>query len=94
MEEDRSGTRFPRAGGITKGTVPFSALLPPKIPPQMGYVNEPSRIETEAKKAESPLGCWPCGLLRTSLEVILVPRAGLDSVAKRTRTNRLYCLIS
>ncbi len=48
----------------------------------MGYVNEPSRIETEAQKTKNPLGYWPCGLLRTSLEVFMVPRAGLVFDAK------------
>lgn len=72
----------------------FLCLTTPKIPPEMGYVNEPSRIETEAQKTKNPLGYWPCGLLRTSLEVFMVPRAGLGCGEKRTRTNGLYCLIS
>ena len=62
--------------GIAEGNVFFFALLPPKMPPEMGHANEPSRIETEAQKTKNPLGYRPCGLLRTSLEVFMVPRAG------------------
>ena len=62
----------------------FLCLTTPKIPPEMGYVNEPSRIETEAQKTKNPLGYWPCGLLRTSLEVFMVPRAGLEPAREQS----------
>jgi hypothetical protein len=66
-----------RVLGVSPKAMFFSAL-PPQNPPISGALHRPAAPGTEAQKTKNPLGSWPCGLLRTSLEVFMV--RGRDSI--------------